>query len=778
MRIYRKLFLLSILFIPSCWGEETTDTTVEDAATRNFDTDIVLSEGLNIQDEAIVTINSGVTVTNTGTTGIKNGIYDGYIYGSSYLGKDIDVQVGGTLKGGGTISGYVIRHHEGKAPEWTSGNETNYYNISLANITKRGNISADLTLTDATNKFFEVIDAGQTDSLARMYRNVDYYGSDYNQDEDETKTKITTINGVVPQINLCDITSNVDTFKEELKTTLETIVNDDGSTIIFQDYGLKEGQYVGQIALQYWTDLRFVYPASTFKIDLSGDWGAGKNYILDTISYYKQNLQYNDFGSLTSDGDIYNFVDNIVTSYETYVDSSKTLPDETKQEYEDTYNTTWETLTERMNNYTSYKKAYEDGDFDTLDDTVKANVVTYYVQALDAVWLKTIDSTLPYQSNLQAKKDSYEAQNSQILKIAGISKSDDGSILVDNTASWESTKIVEVIGEETSGYEMIIADINELNTYYNNLKEMNEHLKKLIGEIGEDSTSCFVAQFEQNDALIDVLKRYFSDKSTAPDESTASDKGTALRNMYTNYNKLLEIEIDANSTWDNDQIQSHINEYIKNYISDLEDTKNIYSGLLNTFQSYDQPTEPAIDGILRNDNTDGSAIKTLAIKTSDNRSLYLGGGIKFEMNSASLVLGNDEIASGATIKYEDLSKGDSGADNANVVIAKDATFTGVTDIDLYPALALAQKTSLGADGLTSGTDEVMPESEVYARSGSTLIFQEGDAIETEGNWTFRDNSRLISKRKIIVTAGTCITFGEPYASTITLYEESGESIQI
>lgn len=772
MRIYRKLFLLSILFIPSCRGGETTDTTVKDAATRNVGTDTVLSEGMNIQDEAIVTINSGVTVTNNGTTGIKNGIYDGY--GSRYLGKDIDVQVGGTLNGLGTISGYVIRHHEGKAPEWTSSeDDPNYYNISLANITKRGNISADLTLTDATNKFFEVIDAGQTDSLARMYRNVDYYGSDYNQDEDETKTKITTINGVVPQINLCDITSNVDTFKEELKTTLETIVNDDGSTIIFQDYGLKGGQYVGQIALQYWPGLRFVYPASTFKIDLSGDWGAGKNYILDTIGYYKQNLQYNDFGSLTSDVDIYNFVNGIVTSYETYVDSSKTLPDETlsdetKQEYEDTYNTTWETLTERMNNYTSYKKAYEDGDFDTLDDTVKANVVTYYVQALDAVWLKTIDSPLtylPYPANLLTKENSYEVKNGKILKIAGIVERDDGLVLINSSASWDSTEIEAVIDEEISGYEMMIADIKELTTYYNELNTYynNPHLKKLIGE---DSTGSIVAQFKQKDTPIGVLKHYFSDGSTA------SDGSTGLEGMYTAYKEDLEkIKIDDKTTWNNTEIQKHINDYINNYISGLGHTKNIYSEILNTFV-------PAIDGVLRNDNTYESAIKTLAIKTSDNRSLYLDGGINFEWNSASLVLGNDEIASGATIKYEDLSKGDSGADNANVVIAKDATFTGVTDIDLYPVLALAQKTSLGADGLTSVTDEVMPVTELYAKSGSTLIFQEGDAIETQGNWTFRDNSRLISKRKIIVTAGTCITFGEPYASTITLVEESGGSIQI
>lgn len=806
MRIFKKLLLLSILIIPTGRGEETPDQVIisDNETTDTIDNDAILDKGMDIKGGGTVTVYENKEVTTNGETAIKDGLYkeefDDYDY--RYLGQDIEVQTGGNLIGKGTITGPVIRHHDGKAPEWEGDSEWLTYDISLANITKRGNISADLTLTDASDKFFEVINAGQEDPLARMYRDVYYSKNYYNQDEDETKTKITTIDGEPPIINLCDITKNTN-VKTSLKNSLvpfDISVKDseqgseqgeDGNTTptTYTAYGTQEGQDIGQITLQYQSWLRFVYPFSTFRINIENDSVTGENNELVEIANLRAEVdQYNqdltplnnlketlDKGDTPTDEELYSRLNSELDDIPNEIENLQERYNnaETNEEEKEKIETEIKTLTTKQEKYNEYYDHYcnNDGwnDEDRADivsciDTKKlasqiselensiSETETQIAELENKCTYKLSDEQITLDG-FKAKENSYEAKIEQITEIAGVTEVD-GQLVVPDGTTLGYEKIKEVLNIEIASYDMMIEDREKLKEYYN----------KLTAD-------------ENPTQIITIQKEQLADQVGGETDTLAA--------MYKYYQSGVETtlkKLSSSETWDENKIYANISDYTTH----LEYEKSIYTNLINKMSQIisNDSMEAIIEGVLQN-NTDDSAIATLQIITGPTKILYLNGGIDFSSNNAALVIGEDEMS------FE--TKSDSGggtlSSNGNVVIGEDATFTGVTNVDLYPSLkaTYAGEVIEQTDSIPTATNEESGTIAVYTAEteedqetegdnsdapgetvpteelvGSRLVFHEGDEIETNGNWTFYGKSKLISKRRIIVSPGTRMTFGAPY----------------
>lgn len=657
MRIFKKLLLLSILIISTVRGEENPDQEiVSDNKIIGGD----LKKGLDIQKEGTVTVCEDITVTNEGETAIKDGLYkyeidDRYYY--RYLGQDIEVQTGGNLIGEGTIEGPVIRHHAGKAPEWKKKTGEKTYNISLDNITNHGNISADLTLDDATDKFFEVIDMNYDDYLARMYRDilVEYdEGAKY-------EPKITIIDRETPTIYLCDITKSTD-IKKSLKNSLGSFEiseqGKDGKTTTYKAYGKQDGQDIGQIALTIDYNgsnvYPYVYPFSTFKINIKDDEQAAQNAVLKEIS------------STIKDNGLKRTLDSICSTEEQIAETNDT-----------------DELAKLEKELAGYNEQYKD--------------ITEQITKMESCF-QTLEE-------FKAKENSYDEKAIEVRSIAGVYTLDEQLVVPEGT-EWNYEKITEVLNIEIAGYEKVIEDMEKLGEYY----------KKLTAD--ENPTQIINIQ-------LDVLNSHFSD---GMDTSYKSGLENTLK------------ELSSSETWDEDKIYANISDYTTH----LGNGKFIYTQLIDEMSSFIyNDGEAVIVGTLYNNSGDG--IDNLQIITGSNKILYLNGGINFVSRNAGLIIGDTD----PTYKGDNYDMAYCG----NVVIGENAAFRYVTNVDLYPSLE-------NTDDYDEGTTRI------HAISGSTLVFQEGDKITTDGDWTFRDNSRLISKRRITVSSGKRITFGAPYAKTI------------
>lgn len=596
MRIFKKLLLLSILIIPTVRGEGPTDQVI---ISDNKIIEEDLEKGLDIQKGGTVTVCEDITVTNNGETAIKDGLYkeefdDRYRY--RYLGKDIEVQTGGNLIGKGTITGPVIRHHDGKAPEWEGDSEWLTYDISLANITNHGNISADLTLTDASDKFFEVINAGQEDPLARMYRDVYYSSHYYNQDEDETKTKITTIDGEPPIINLCDITKNTN-VKTSLKNSLvpfDISVKDseqgseqgeDGDTTptTYTAYGTQEGQDIGQITLQYQSWLRFVYPFSTFRINIENDSVTGDNNELVEIANLRKEVdQYNqdltplnnlketlDKGDTPTDEELYSRLNSELNDIPNEIENLQArYSSETNDEEKAKIETEIYTLTIKQGKYNEYSDSYcsndgwSDDDRTDIINCIDKEKLASQISELENSISETetqiaeIEAKCTYKPSdeqitldgFKAKENSYEAKIEQITEIAGVTEVD-GQLVVPDGTTLGYEKITEVLNIEIASYDMMIEDGEKLNEYYTELTEKNTELETLYNKAETDNDDDLMEEYQKQLGLVTAQINYLETKFSGETDTLAA--------MYKYYQSNLEIKLA--DEWDQKTISKILN---------------------------------------------------------------------------------------------------------------------------------------------------------------------------------------------------------------------------
>lgn len=139
-------------------GKEVKNWSAADSVGKDV-TDLTYVAGVAIEVEA-----GSCDETSSGSKEIQAGALTGIITGSS--------------ESAGTVTGYVVRHHDGDGLEWETTDQSApcTYTIKSDPFSMHGFISDSLTLTDAKgeedpgNKFYEAIDSDN--KLYRLYRDI------------------------------------------------------------------------------------------------------------------------------------------------------------------------------------------------------------------------------------------------------------------------------------------------------------------------------------------------------------------------------------------------------------------------------------------------------------------------------------------------------------------------------------------------------------------------------------------------------------------------------